>query len=161
MKLLTSFATIATLFTLTAGFKTHTHKTASVDVKASDIIGTYWTEERDAKVYVFLAKNGKYSAKTVWMKEPNNPDGTPKRDIENPNKNLRHKTRLGLVFLKYFEFDASEKKWVNGSVYDPRSGKTYDGYLKFEGDNKNELSLRGYISGMSWLGKTTVWTRVK
>lgn len=127
---------------------------------ASDIVGTYWTADKKAKVKIFLASNGKYSGKTVWMKEPNNPDGSPKTDVNNPNEKLQSRTRLGLVALKYFEYDSEDKRWENGTVYDPNNGKTYDGYMKFEGDNKDVLYLRGYISGMTWLGRTSEWTRV-
>lgn len=145
------------LFTLT-GFTPHV---PAVQVDANDIVGTYWTAEKDAKVRVFLAKNGKYSAKTVWMKEPNNSDGTPKKDTENPNEKLRDRTRMGMVFLKSFEFNPDNKRWENGTVYDPRSGKLYDGYLRFEGEDKSTLYLRGYVAGMTWLGKTSEWTRVE
>jgi uncharacterized protein (DUF2147 family) len=130
-------------------------------VVASDIAGIYWTSERDAKVKIFLASNGKYSGKTIWMEEPNNPDGSPKTDVNNPNETLQSRERVGLVALKYFEFDSEDQRWENGSVYDPRNGKTYDGYMEFEEGNKNKLRLRGYISGMTWLGRTSVWTRAE
>jgi len=32
--------------------------------------------------------------------------------------------------------------------------------MKFDGDNTDKLLLRGYISGMTWLGRTSEWTRV-
>jgi uncharacterized protein (DUF2147 family) len=33
--------------------------------------------------------------------------------------------------------------------------------MYFEGDDINTLHLRGFVMGMSWLGKTNDWTRVK
>lgn len=132
----------------------------SSSITASDIVGVYWTADKKAKVKIFLATNGKYSGKTVWMEEPNNADGSPKTDVNNPNEDLRSRKRLGLVALKYFEYNVEDKKWDNGTVYDPNNGKTYDGYMKFEGDDTNKLYLRGYISGMTWLGRTSEWTRV-
>ncbi len=137
-----------------------THNTTE-SVKASDITGIYWTSDKDAKVKIFLASNGKYSGKTIWMAKPNNADGSPKTDVNNPNENLRSRERVGLVALKYFEYDSDDQRWVNGSVYDPRNGKTYDGYMELEDGNTNTLRLRGYISGMTWLGRTSVWTRVE
>ena len=98
-------------------------KNSNDSVKASDITGVYWTADKDAKVKIFLASNGKYSGKTIWMAEPNNSDGSPKTDVNNPNENLRDRERVGLVALKYFEFDSEDQRWVNGSVYDPRNGK--------------------------------------
>ncbi|MFT7591063.1 MAG: hypothetical protein ACI9UJ_000984 [bacterium] len=137
------------------------HTTSSLPVVASDIAGVYWIAGKEAKVKIFMATNGKYSGKTIWMKEPNNPDGSPKSDVNNPNDKLQSRERVGLVALKYFEFDEDDQRWENGSVYDPRNGKTYDGYLKFEEGSTDILRLRGYISGMTWLGRTSVWTRVR
>lgn len=158
MKSLKYLLWITCISLVSFGFKTDTQRVQS---KPNDIIGTYMTLEKDAKVRIFLAKNGKYSGKTVWMREPNNEDGTPKKDVNNPNEKLRDRERMGLVFLKYFEYDADDDRWEGGTVYDPRSGKTYNGYLKFENGNKDKLLLRGYIGGMTWLGKTSEWTRVK
>jgi uncharacterized protein (DUF2147 family) len=134
---------------------------ASQSVISATIVGTYLTADKKAKVKIFLAKNGKYSGKTIWLKEPNNSDGSPKTDINNPNEVLQKRERLGLVALKHFVFDIEDQRWENGTVYDPRNGKTYDGYMKFEEGNTDKLLLRGYISGMTWLGKTSEWTRVK
>lgn len=149
---------IILLFGIATAFNTHVEKVQAVE--ASDIVGVYWTADKEAQVKIFLATNGKYSGKTVWMKEPNKPDGSPKLDEKNPNEELRTRERLGLVPLKYFEFNEEEQRWENGTVYDPNNGKTYDGYMKFADGDKNRLLLRGYISGMTWLGRTSEWTRV-
>lgn len=146
-----------TLLIIAAGFKSDS--TLS-EITAGDILGTYWNEEKDAKIRMFMAQNGQYSGKVEWMKEPNNPDGTTKKDVNNPNKDLRDRERLGLVILKYFVFDEKDKKWSDGNVYDPKNGKLYSGTMKFEGSDKNKLYMRGYVMGMTWLGRTAVWTRV-
>lgn len=152
----------ATLFLVILFSFQNSNSTANrvMTVDANDIVGTYWTAEKDAKVRIFLATNGKYSAKTVWMEAPNNADGSPKLDVNNPNKNLQSRERLGMVFLRYFSFNSEEQLWEGGTVYDPRSGKTYNGTMRFEGNDKNKLLLRGYIGSMTWLGKTSEWTRV-
>ena len=92
---------------------------------------------------------------------PNNPDGTPKKDPNNPKANLRDRDRLGMVIMNGFTWNASEQKWEKGTIYDPTEGKTYDGYIYFEGDNKKVLKLRGYVMGMTWLGRTSDWQRIK
>lgn len=158
MKKLKKLALTVLVLTAALAFKTHVNHTSA---KPSDIVGTYWTEEKDAKIRIFLAKNGKYSGKTIWMKEPNNADGTPKKDVNNPNENLRNRERVGMVILKYFEYDAEDDRWENGTVYNPRNGKTYDCYMRFVDGNKDRLYIRGYIAGMTWLGGTSEWTRVK
>jgi uncharacterized protein (DUF2147 family) len=60
-----------------------------------------------------------------------------------------------------FQYNSKSTKWEGGTIYDPKSGKTYDGYMYFENNNLNTLHLRGYVMGMSWIGKTSEWTRVK
>jgi uncharacterized protein (DUF2147 family) len=48
--------------------------------------------------------------------------------------------------------------WENGEIYDPKSGKTYSCVMKLESADK--LSIRGYM-GISLIGRSEVWTRVK
>jgi len=130
------------------------------EISSSDILGTYWNDIQDVKVRIFLAQNGKYSGKVVWLRNPHNDDGSVKRDPNNPNHALRDRERVGLVIIKYFEFNDKEKRWEGGLVYNPKNGRTYQGYIQFNGDNTNEVLLRGYILGLSWLGRTEMWTRV-
>jgi uncharacterized protein (DUF2147 family) len=62
------------------------------------------------------------------------------------------------MLLKSFKFNAKNKSWENGEIYDPESGKTYSCNMKMETADK--LNIRGYI-GISLIGRTEVWTRVK
>jgi hypothetical protein len=130
-------------------------------VVADDVRGTYWNGEKSAHIRVYRAKNGKYYGKIEHLVEPNNEKGEPKKDPENPNPDLRSRDRLGLVIMKSFEWDEEEKMWSGGTIYDPNSGKTYDGYMRFEGDDRKTLYLRGYVMGMTWLGRTSEWERIK
>ena len=69
---------------------------------------------------------------------------------------LRTQAIVGLVILKGFEFTG--KAWEDGTIYDPKSGKTYSSTIKMK--KPNELDSRGYV-GISLLGRTTTWTKVK
>jgi uncharacterized protein (DUF2147 family) len=131
-----------------------------VAIEADDVRGTFWNDEKTAKIRIYRAKNGKYYGKIEWLKEPNDEQGNPKTDPNNPDPDLRSRPRLGMVIMKSFDWDSDEKLWEDGLIYDPNNGKTYDGYMKFEGDNLNKLYLRGYVLGMSWLGRTAEWERV-
>lgn len=96
------------------------------------------------------------------MKEPNGPDGKPKLDTENPDERMRSRKRMGLVILRNFEYDKDDNDWSGGTVYDAKSGKTYSGYMWFEkGTNQQTLKLKGYVMGMTWLGRTADWTRTE
>lgn len=121
--------------------------------KADDVLGIWLTDEGKAKIEVYK-ENGKYNGKIIWLKEPNNPNGSPKLDKENPDKELQKRPILGLNLIKGFTFD--DGVWEDGEIYDPESGKTYACRMKLK---SNKLEVRGYI-GMAMFGRTVVWTRV-
>jgi len=78
-------------------------------------------------------------------------------DDENPDEDKQNRPLKGLVFMKDFVFE-KEGLWEDGEIYDPKSGKTYDCYLKLESPDK--LKVRGYI-GISIIGRTSYWTRAE
>ena len=113
------------------------------------ILGEWLSEEKDGKVLIF--KQGeKYFGKVVWGKS------SGKKDEKNPDHSLRNKDIIGSTILKDFSFKG--KSWEGGSVYDPNNGKSYSCTMKLK--SNDELEIRGYI-GISLLGRSTVWTRVK
>jgi len=127
--------------------------------KTDDIVGVWLNEEKEGRIEIY--KNGnQYFGKIIWLKEPNDKEtGKPKVDKKNPETKLRNIPILGLVVMKNFKFNG-ENEWEDGSIYDPKSGSTYNCYIQLE--NRNTLKVRGYI-GKSWmgLGRTTHWTRIK
>ena len=129
--------------------------------QTDEVRGTYWNAEKTSHIRIYRAKNGKYYGKIEYLKEPNDENGNPKTDPENPKKELRSRSRLGMVIMNGFSWNESESRWEDGPIYDPVSGNTYDGYMYFEGDNRTVLYLRGYMLGMTWLGRTSEWTRVE
>jgi len=94
----------------------------------------------------------------VWLKEPLDKAGKPKVDDKNPDVKLQKRAIIGLEMLKGFKYDKSSDEWIEGTIYNPSSGKTYNCYINFESANK--VKIRGYI-GASWmgLGKTAYWTK--
>ncbi len=127
--------------------------------KADDILGVWLNADKDAHIEVYLVGN-KYFGKIIWMQDPIDPEtGQPKLDKLNPEVSLQSRPKMGLVLLSDFVFD--EDEWTDGEIYDPKSGKTYSCYMEFEDEaDHNTLKIRGYI-GISLVGKTTYWTRVK
>ena len=129
------------------------------EVKADDILGVWLNEDKDAHVEIFN-KGGKYFGKIVWLKNPNEDNkDTPNLDDKNEDESLRTRPIMGLQLLTDFVFDGDDE-WEDGEIYDPKSGKTYSCYIEFHDGNRNELKVRGFI-GVSLIGKTTYWTRVK
>lgn len=117
------------------------------------IEGKWLNEDKDAKIEIYLTKSGTYAGRIAWLKEPNR-NGKPKMDENNQKESLRKQPILGLVLLKGFKKEGNT--YDDGTIYDPKNGKTYDCTITYK--NANTLSIRGYI-GISMLGRTTTWTR--
>lgn len=123
--------------------------------KPDDILGIWFNEEKTSKVEIFK-KGSLYFAKIVWLKELNDKvTGKPRVDNLNPDVKLQKTPLLGLVIMKNFVFDGKDE-WEDGTIYDPKKGKTYSCYMSFDG--LGILKIRGYI-GFSLLGRTTYWTK--
>lgn len=120
------------------------------------ILGVWKTGS--GKGHIQITKYGdKYGGKIIWLKEPNYADGTPKKDKKNPDPAKQNNPTLGLNNLLGFSYEG-KGKYENGSIYDPENGKTYSCVMTLENDNT--LKVRGYI-GISLIGRTDTWTRVK
>jgi uncharacterized protein (DUF2147 family) len=122
------------------------------------IIGNWLTSGGESKVNIKKDSEGKFIGEIVWLKTPNR-DGKPKTDSKNPNEKLRSRPQLGLLILSGFVYDADDKEWVDGTIYDPKEGKTYKCLMWFEKD-LNTLHVKGYI-GFSLIGKEVEWVKVK
>ena len=116
------------------------------------ILGIWFNEEKDAKIKVYK-ENGKFYGKIVWHRTG---DDVSPYDENNPDPELQKRKKLGLVILNDFEFD--DGQWEDGTIYDPKSGKTYSCIIKPQKDGS--LNVRGYI-GISLIGRTTHWTKAE
>jgi len=120
------------------------------------ILGDWLTGSGKAKVNIYKdSKTGKLNGKIVWLKDPNEADGTPKLDKHNPNARLKTKPLMGLLLLRDFVHEGG-RTWSDGKIYDPENGKDYSCILEVESEKK--LKVRGYI-GFSLIGRTEYWTR--
>ena len=123
---------------------------------ANMILGKWLNEDKDAHIEI-TKDAGKYFGKIIWLRDPiDTLTGKPKVDDKNSDVTLQSRPVLGLVILKDFTFDG-EDEWSEGTIYDPKNGKTYDCYMEF--GETGILKIRGYI-GISWIGRTTYWSRV-
>lgn len=129
---------------------------------ADRIVGIYYVIEPDSKeeskIQIYKSEDGKYHGKVIWMKEPDLADGTPKRDIHNPNPKLRNVRADRLVLMRNFTYNPKSGEWVNGEIYNPVDGSTYKCKLAFESEKK--LKVRGYV-GIPALGRSMYWTKMK
>ncbi|MDR2971328.1 MAG: DUF2147 domain-containing protein [Bacteroidales bacterium] len=75
---------------------------------ADAIVGTYLKADGKSKVE-FYKSGDTYSGKVVWLKEPNDENGKPRKDVKNPDKSLRDRALLGLVTITGLKFDGNNK----------------------------------------------------
>jgi uncharacterized protein (DUF2147 family) len=112
------------------------------------VVGVWFNAEKDGKVQIYK-QGDKYFGKIVWAK-------TPRKDTENPDPKLKNNDLMGKVILNDFKYTG--KNWEDGTIYDPKNGKTYSCIIKSKGPNS--LDIRGFI-GFSLLGRTTNWTKAQ
>lgn len=122
---------------------------------ADAIVGVWETGNGKARIKVDKTAD-KFNGRIVWLREPNNEEGKPKVDKNNPDESLRVKPLLGYSLLKDFVF-IKKDLWEEGTIYDPETGSTYSCTINMT--DENTLDVRGYI-GLSVFGRTDVWKRV-
>lgn len=117
-----------------------------------------WATKND-RAHVRITRCGEsLCGAIVWLKQPLR-NGRPKIDRHNPDPRLRSRPLIGLRILSGFKAaPRSRDRWIDGSIYDPGSGKTYHSTITLESDGR--LGVRGYI-GWSVFGRTETWTRVR
>jgi uncharacterized protein (DUF2147 family) len=127
------------------------------------IVGKWWNQEKEAQIEIYVCE-GKYCGKIARLKQPNYPaddpkgmGGKPRIDRENPDPSKRERPILGMNLLWGFTYSGGNR-WEDGQIYDPREGKTYKCKMTLE--TPDHLKVRGFI-GISLIGKTNEWTRVK
>ncbi len=121
--------------------------------QADKLERTWYNEEKTSKIQIYKAVDGKFYGKIVWLRVPEL-EGKPKVDKNNPDKARRNDPLIGLLILKGLK-KVSNEQYEDGTIYDPKNGKTYSSKITVKGD---VLDVRGYI-GFSLLGRTTTWTK--
>ncbi len=123
--------------------------------KADAILGKWLNPSGEGQVEIYK-KGDNFFGKLCWIKFPNDAGGRPKTDVKNPDASLRTRPELGLELLKDFTFNGNNV-YEGGTIYDPKSGKTYSCKMTIDG---KKLKIRGYV-GVSLFGRTEEWTRVE
>ena len=127
---------------------------AATSALAEEILGLWDAGESHVEIY---ACGDLLCGRIAELDEPLDEDGKEKLDKHNPDPALQSRSLLGMDLIAGF-VRAGKKKWEDGTIYDPRDGKTYKCVMKLQRDGT--LKVRGYV-GIPLLGKTVVWTRVE
>lgn len=133
---------------------------ASFTTRATDPIEHTWAnQDNTGQIQVYKGTDGKFYGKLVWLSEPlDEVTGKPRLDKMNPDASLKGKPVINMVIMKgYIKSSADPNLYEKGSIYDPKSGKTYCGKMTLDG---KKMKLRGYICGFSLLGRSETWTLV-
>jgi uncharacterized protein (DUF2147 family) len=121
---------------------------------ADDAVGVWLTEGGKSRVEIAPCAEDKYCGTIVWLKDPNNEDGTPKLDVNNQDEALRDRPIVGLDLVKGFT-EEEEGKYRGGQIYNPEDGKTYSAKMTVQ--DPDTLEVEGCVL---FFCKGTVWTRV-
>jgi uncharacterized protein (DUF2147 family) len=126
--------------------------------KDSEKVVGVW-QPSDGRSYVKIDKIGnKFYGRVVWLKEPNDENGAPRLDKNNPDESLRSTPLKGYRVMKDMVYSEEEKMWLDGTIYDPKNGTTYNCKIELTDDNK--IEVRGFV-GTAVFGRTDVWTRLQ
>jgi uncharacterized protein (DUF2147 family) len=121
---------------------------------------TWANQDNTAHIQIYKGTDGKFYGKLVWLSEPlDEKTGKPKLDLYNPDEKLRNRPLIQLVMIQGYSKSTSDPKvYAGGSIYDPKSGKTYCGKMTLDG---KQMKLKGFICGVRMLGRSETWTIVK
>lgn len=119
------------------------------------LLGIWESEHGSVRIQVYKSGNS-YDGKLVWLKENTDEYGNPKTDVNNPSGTLNQQVK-GLEVLSGFSYK-NAGVWEGGTVYDPRSGNKYS--CKISMSRSDRLEIRAF-KGISLIGKTQVWSRVR
>ncbi len=123
---------------------------------ADAIVGEYLTDRGGSKSKVRVTKeaDGTYTACVFWVENPYDAQGQKRKDVKNPDKQLRNVDIDNVVIFKGLKYDKKNKEWTDTKIYDPSKGKHFSLTARFESENRLKLSA-------SFLKITIYWQKLK
>lgn len=129
----------------------------SAFAQADKVVGTYKAVRNGvtSKVKVFKHGDG-YRAQVIWVDNLKKEDGSIRLDEKNPDKSKRSVRADQIVLIDKVKYDADDKEWSDGKIYDPTSGKTYTVKLYFK--DAKTLTVKGSIGPFF---QRMYWTKIQ
>lgn len=153
---MTAFRYLFLLAALLIGL-TASHPSARINTADADaVVGTWLNGTKKGHVQIYK-QGGTYFGKLVWLGQPNDTAGKPRTDEKNTDASKRSRPLMNLIMMYNFKYDG-DNVWSDGKIYNPEDGKEYN--CKMTLQDPNTLMVRGYV-GISLLGKTQTWIRIK
>ena len=122
---------------------------ASPALAADPVQGRWITAEKDAVITIAPCGAKLCGRISKFLVAP--PQGLDQRDVNNKDASKRSRKLLGMPVLTGFVEDGDE--W-RGTIYDPKSGKTYRSILRRR--NSDTLEVKGCIGPFC---QTQVWRK--
>lgn len=122
----------------------------------ADLSGRWLTERANAAVQIGpceTAAAGQLCGTIVWLWQPNDESGRPRRDAENQAAERRARPLIGTEILAGFAAKAPGH-WTGGRIYNPEDGRTYDATLRMQG--ADTLVVEGCVL---FICKKQLWRR--
>lgn len=122
----------------------------------ADPAGTWLVEDGRAKIRIEKCgpDHKNLCGAVVWLKDPLDEKGQPKKDLKNPDPAKRSRPALGMPLISNLTPDDDEV--YVGQIYNAENGKMYD--VKLHAEKQAELNVKGCI--LSILCMSQHWTRV-
>lgn len=123
---------------------------------ADQIVGSYKAIQNGVTSKVKIFKhNGGYRAQVFWVDNLVMEDGSKRLDPRNPDPAKRNVQADQIVIIDKVTYDAKEKMWCDGKIYDPTSGKVYKVEITFK--DEKTLQLKGMLGPFF---KRVYWTKL-
>jgi uncharacterized protein (DUF2147 family) len=115
-----------------------------------------WLTEGGGSIIRIAPCKSDFCGTLVWLKEPRDPDGSPKLDSHNTDESKRGRPMVGIEI--FVNLTADGGLW-RGKAYNPQDGKLYDVTFKLADDSPMpaQAQLQGCV--LRILCQTQVLTR--
>ncbi len=127
------------------------------DPGAEAILGHWMSTRRNVKVQVYRDGN-EFKGRVTWFKDTDDPSKpmTTRTDENNPDPKLRQRKVLGMQVLSRLRYNAKSKRWENGKIYDPKTGRQWSSVAYL--DEEGVLNVKGYWQ-FEFIGRTMRFRR--
>lgn len=122
------------------------------------ILGNWISTQKNLIVKVYKEDN-EFKAKVTWFSDKNNAAKpiASRTDWRNPDENLQKRKLLGMDILEDLQYNAESKRWEDGLIYDPMSGREWSSVAYIDDDG--QLNVKGYWH-FEFISKTLTFDRL-
>ncbi|MBC7417337.1 MAG: DUF2147 domain-containing protein [Pedobacter sp.] len=148
----------ATVITLFLCLFTSQTKIVEPKTPANLILGKWMSTQKNLIVEVYREDN-EFRAKVFWFSDKDNTSKpmASRTDWRNPDENLRKRKLLGMDILKDLQYNSESKRWEDGLIYDPVSGREWSSVAYF--DDQGNLKVKGYWH-FEFISKTLTFSKI-